>query len=248
MSRQPPRRVYPRAGGETPACRASGVHLDGLSPRGRGNLSYSLRPLPVPWSIPARAGKPPSRNPSMSAASVYPRAGGETLAGATSPLLDAGLSPRGRGNRHPGRDQADPARSIPARAGKPKSRLPRSRSMRVYPRAGGETGWQLLCLTEYIGLSPRGRGNRVGRCKRRCPRGSIPARAGKPQRYAAVHGQRQVYPRAGGETHGQQRPTQRRSGLSPRGRGNRRTRGRMAHGGRSIPARAGKPGRGAAAG
>ena len=85
---------------------------------------------------------------------------------------------------------------------------------------GGTVGLPLAAGT-VIGLSPRGRGNRVrvGLCRR--SRGSIPAWAGEPCTGRLMQEVKGVYPRVGGGTvYG--------SGLCRRSRG-------------SIPAWAGEP-------
>ena len=57
-------RVYPRACGGTLGMEELGTHLDGLSPRVRGNRSQALRLSLGIGSIPARAGEPFSILPS----------------------------------------------------------------------------------------------------------------------------------------------------------------------------------------
>ena len=112
------RQVYPRVGGET--ARRSGIrpnkvglsprgrgnrrghHLRGrgrgLSPRGRGNLVTSAMMMSWTRSIPAWAGKPPTRYRRKTHDRVYPRVGGETDDALFVLFLALGLSPRGRGN------------------------------------------------------------------------------------------------------------------------------------------------------
>ena len=55
-------------------------------------------------------------------------------------------------------------------------------------------------LSQPMGLSPRGRGNRVGPLSGACNDGSIPAWAGKPWKDAVDALAFRVYPRVGGET------------------------------------------------
>ena len=71
-------RVYPRAGGGTPAL---------------GQIDRSIT-----GSIPARAGEPTAGAISTSPSGVYPRAGGGTTFPPGIRLNQSGLSPRGRGN------------------------------------------------------------------------------------------------------------------------------------------------------
>ena len=136
-----PRRVYPRAGGETPVTVSVTREPDGLSPRGRGNRDVRVPVDPDGGSIPARAGKPPDPPGPCRIAMVYPRAGGETPDHDLRRADFTGLSPRGRGNRIQQLAVLYWRWSIPARAGKPPS---------------GD------CLADLsLGLSPRGRGNRI---------------------------------------------------------------------------------------
>ena len=199
----PDKAVYPRACGGT-----AGVMLvlgadEGLSPRVRGNrfapgsLAVQVR------SIPARAGEPARRWPTCSSSPVYPRACGGTGEALGQPLVDAGLSPRVRGNRQRSWGGLHAVRSIPARAGEPRLTWPSPMLPTVYPRACGGTDLAIdetkktkistvypracggtVLINETFpcceGLSPRVRGNlAVPFSWRPCP-GSIPARAGEP--------------------------------------------------------------------
>ena len=91
--------VYPRVGGETPSCCSMPSCIAGLSPRGRGNRRAAAAAAPRPGSIPAWAGKPLGTIEISTSSRVYPRVGGETLAGQHLDPGGRGLSPRGRGNR-----------------------------------------------------------------------------------------------------------------------------------------------------
>ena len=99
----------------------------------------------------------------------------------------------------------------------------------------------------FMGLSPRGRGNQA------LPAGdvemerSIPAWAGKPRREVPGHRTDRVYPRVGGETNTSAPSAIRRMGLSPRGRGNQTLPADRFPERGSIPAWAGKPAAAAAA-
>ena len=91
------------------------------------------------------------------------------------------------------------------------------------------------------GLSPRVRGNRIGRAVRHLGKGSIPARAGEPPNLILETRIGDVYPRACGGTPFRIPELSSGIGLSPRVRGNRPLLA-MATGARpSIPARAGEP-------
>ena len=67
---------------------------------------------------------------------------------------------------------------------------------------GGETGSPLDPRPPHVGLSPRGRGNRLMSFESRCSFGSIPAWAGKPDSLLIDTIDQGVYPRVGGETCG----------------------------------------------
>ena len=207
-------------GGETISsmrCRAS---RRGLSPRGRGNLYRIDVARYEGGSIPAWAGKPRSGRRICQSPAVYPRVGGETERDSGLPAYLGGLSPRGRGNLPELLGTADPGRSIPAWAGKPR-RLPAGPGApAVYPRVGGETAITQLRGVIKTGLSPRGRGNPVRSSLAADDPGSIPAWAGKPGGSLLVSACRQVYPRVGGETDGICWKVLESLGLSPRGRGN----------------------------
>ena len=152
-----------------------------------------------------------------------------------------GLSPRVRGNRQLVPVKWRRRRSIPARAGEP---CPTSRSpsaIWVYPRACGGTALASMPIFNTDGLSPRVRGNPGPVQPGGDGAGSIPARAGEPAAARDQNHHRRVYPRACGGTSHRTERAPRRSGLSPRVRGNLL----LPEGGglvaRSIPARAGEP-------
>ena len=193
-------RVYPRACGETGSGGIVRMPGRGLSPRMRGNLEDIEKGPPGSGSIPAHAGKPRSTPPPPRRPRVYPRACGETSPPRTPPLSCRGLSPRMRGNLAPALQEAEVAGSIPAHAGKPRGNTVSIQSMRVYPRACGETEGLGRPLALHQGLSPRMRGNRVGHGRGVLGGGSIPAHAGKPPGRSVSYAVVGVYPRACGET------------------------------------------------
>ena len=171
-------------------------------------------------SIPAWAGKPLCHARQIINQTVYPRVGGETFPPRPRDSAAPGLSPRGRGNLRNPQSSATLVRSIPAWAGKPAPRRTVYRLCWVYPRVGGETPIAALPRADSGGLSPRGRGNRLGPTDRLQRDGSIPAWAGKPHPPSPRTACSTVYPRVGGETRTGIRGQSTSSGLSPRGRGN----------------------------
>ena len=118
-SRCSPKSVHPRVGGETRCRPEMPTREKGPSPRGRGNRRRRERESKLGRSIPAWAGKPPTRSTSGTRIEVHPRVGGETLSFRSAIHLQAGPSPRGRGNLRGVSKLEDPVRSIPAWAGKP---------------------------------------------------------------------------------------------------------------------------------
>ena len=113
---------------------------------------------------------------------VYPRACGGTVAIPPGAELKSGLSPRVRGNPSPMLAFECLLGSIPARAGEPAGEWPGTYKSTVYPRACGGTIIAAPDLLAALGLSPRVRGNHVSIRVFSVYRGSIPARAGEPDR------------------------------------------------------------------
>ena len=174
------REVYPRVGGGTGQGGPSGVRARGLSPRGRGNLADEGVINLGKRSIPAWAGEPQPRRPGTPSLRVYPRVGGGTGRWGRGGSPNAGLSPRGRGNRRGQAGGLSPFRSIPAWAGEP-GILPLKHCLTwVYPRVGGGTLFPNPGEARCRGLSPRGRGNRGMFVDIVLVCGSIPAWAGEP--------------------------------------------------------------------
>ena len=234
-------RVYPRVGGGTVSCSLLPRPADGLSPRGRGNLQHLFNPFNVAGSIPAWAGEPTECAQRRAGRKVYPRVGGGTDDIIKINMPRTGLSPRGRGNPVALVPKMVRGGSIPAWAGEPELGQSGSSSRRVYPRVGGGTNLCNKMGGPPMGLSPRGRGNRMIRAGAgRGPR-SIPAWAGEPYRTGRDTSVPKVYPRVGGGTHAWTPLKYLMKGLSPRGRGNHRRSFHIRLSIRSIPAWAGEP-------
>ena len=167
--------------------------------------------------------------------------GGATEPGAWAVNDGAGLSPRGRGNRHYGSGIVFILRSIPAWAGQPVNVRRSGIWSGGYPRVGGATLPRSVAVVSIAGLSPRGRGNRKrGRVETR-DRRSIPAWAGQPNYTQTVPRGQRVYPRVGGATELRSIRPNELFGLSPRGRGNLEGPHQGFRGEGSIPAWAGQP-------
>ena len=131
--------VYPRGCGGTLTTGYDMQTEIGLSPRVRGNRSYSREDIDLTRSIPAGAGEPHGRHRSYSPARVYPRGCGGTPRRSTTRGCSRGLSPRVRGNRIYSRGEAGGHRSIPAGAGEPAVGTSMITVSRVYPRGCGGT-------------------------------------------------------------------------------------------------------------
>ena len=254
-------RVYPRASGGTgvddpyrnPATGLSPRergnpppsprrrHTTGLSPRERGNLTWQEQSKIELGSIPARAGEPSARRPISGITGVYPRASGGTYHASPGISKHQGLSPRERGNHHERIAGHERVRSIPARAGEPRSPSSPRGSSRVYPRASGGTGRRPSRYGVARGLSPRERGNHPPARAYHQRRRSIPARAGEPSSVATTLCHSGVYPRASGGTVVGGDHAVPLGGLSPRERGNLGVPAVRENALGSIPARAGEP-------
>ena len=154
---------------------------------------------------------------------------------------DTGLSPHVRGNPAAARAAGEAHGSIPARAGEPVPSFGTERRRGVYPRTCGGTGSESTKLKDVSGLSPHVRGNPVPSVRVTELVGSIPARAGEPDRDTRATIRSEVYPRTCGGTSESAYHRSPDRGLSPHVRGNRPLGGPPLTFQRSIPARAGEP-------
>ena len=155
--------------------------------------------------------------------------------------LGPGLSPRVRGNRFLTAPPMYQSGSIPACAGEPRRCQVFSTPHRVYPRVCGGTLLLQGVPSLQPGLSPRVRGNLVSSGFAPFLKGSIPACAGEPERYAFDTGECRVYPRVCGGTQYRRCDCPHCLGLSPRVRGNLGSWQVRDLRNRSIPACAGEP-------
>ena len=172
---------------------------------------------------------------------VYPRVGGGTFPHWYHKPQAEGLSPRGRGNLASRPPVLRRHRSIPAWAGEPGVPHFPTHVNPVYPRVGGGTfpgGWW---SPSVLGLSPRGRGNRLDCCCYFPGIRSIPAWAGEPVSGQSPVPMSVVYPRVGGGTIIGLVLLRVGFGLSPRGRGNPPRIISLITNFGSIPAWAGEP-------
>ncbi len=235
-------KVYPRVYGGTLQDVGVGVDTLGLSPRVRGNRRGRGFHRCSSGSIPACTGEPTRHRCGSPATPVYPRVYGGTQWKSVAEACMPGLSPRVRGNPVEVRGRGLHAGSIPACTGEPSgSPWPRP-ACRVYPRVYGGTPAAVAITLKTAGLSPRVRGNLLGRRVHSDQAGSIPACTGEPLQGHHSQGPGGVYPRVYGGTCSRTRTQRPSRGLSPRVRGNLFTDTDAAAKQRSIPACTGEPG------
>ena len=131
-------------------------------------------------------------------------------------------------------------RSIPAWAGETPPCPRRPAPGRVYPRVGGGNLLHLAHPARAQGLSPRGRGKPAYPIWAFCSSRSIPAWAGETAGLPRADFPFPVYPRVGGGNGHALFYLPDTTGLSPRGRGKRRSSDGYRRWYRSIPAWAGE--------
>ena len=192
-------------------------------------------------SIPACAGKPLQRPHRRSPASVDPRVRGEAAASTAWSRNDSGRSPRARGSRFLAADASAAERSIPACAGKPAPPESSNTRSEVDPRVRGEASARPSTSSTRGGRSPRARGSRCPKLEHDHPLRSIPACAGKPRSLRSCSQRMRVDPRVRGEASFYLPSSSPEGGRSPRARGSRARKRRVARAQGSIPACAGKP-------
>ena len=233
--------VYPRECGGTVLRPSAAANPQGLSPRVRGNLCAACLHAAHVGSIPASAGEPSCRPPSIPKKRVYPRECGGTLIVRPKRRCPPGLSPRVRGNLRGYGAHRGWLGSIPASAGEPEhGQLPRYDG-EVYPRECGGTRLRSGLRLPQLGLSPRVRGNQEPLGPYYIQSRSIPASAGEPGGIGARRRRAEVYPRECGGTSDDYLDKRIAKGLSPRVRGNPCRRAPQRTTSRSIPASAGEP-------
>ena len=207
----------------------------------RGNLRQKKQRVWVSGSIPACAGEPDAADGVVVKGEVYPRVCGGTSGLTDAGDIQAGLSPRVRGNPQVARNLNSLAGSIPACAGEPGTARTGLTTPWVYPRVCGGTRRPPGGIIGPGGLSPRVRGNRARRRPAAGAGGSIPACAGEPLLKCSQRTAQRVYPRVCGGTGSDTAAVWRNAGLSPRVRGNPAAPRPPHAGDRSIPACAGEP-------
>ncbi len=114
-------KVYPRPRGGAGGTTWRAVQNTGLSPPARGSPNATCPDGFRRGSIPARAGEPYGVEPEGEQDRVYPRPRGGASVWSAVPTFRAGLSPPARGSPAPALPVTRCTRSIPARAGEPRS-------------------------------------------------------------------------------------------------------------------------------
>ena len=135
----------------------------GLSPRGRGNRhAHGPRRAKFSGLSPRGRGTRDGINATGLYEGLSPAWAGEPYCGSVYTNIGSGLSPRGRGNRQP------PKQFVTSQIGP------------VYPRVGGGTAgnWSPNVLRQWSGLSPRGRGNLPREGRERSPSAKVYPRVG----------------------------------------------------------------------
>ncbi len=179
-------------------CSSGSRSVVGRSPRERGSRIRTVGAPGPSGSIPAGAGEPCSHRRRSCPRRVDPRgSGGANRRCKISGFL-SGRSPRERGSPAELHGPGMTSGSIPAGAGEPANRLPRSHLRRVDPRGSGGASKVEWIIASVTGRSPRERGSR--RWPARSPRrsGSIPAGAGEPSDVSQHGDYRRVDPRGSG--------------------------------------------------
>ncbi len=234
-------RDYPRVCGGTIPAISTKKREWGLSPRVRGNrLANRLKAFAL-GTIPACAGEPRRPRRLEGRQWDYPRVCGGTRICRSSAESLTGLSPRVRGNQHQHWNDSKIPGTIPACAGEPLPVGSACQPRGDYPRVCGGTSIPLALMVRDVGLSPRVRGNPIiRRSMARCC-GTIPACAGEPNPNQSPGRSIRDYPCVCGGTSGRPGAAPTITGLSPRVRGNRRTKTINSRRCGTIPACAGEP-------
>ena len=190
---------HPRVGEEHPLMILSPPRSMGSSPRGRGTLDLMRQTRDAIGIIPAWAGNTAGGDHARERARDHPRVGGEHATFTDGLLPVKGSSPRGRGTRGLSRGSPPGDGIIPAWAGNTHPPATPSPRPRDHPRVGGEHSITGVTTLMIVGSSPRGRGTRHPRSRRRRRSGIIPAWAGNTTSKPARARRSRDHPRVGGE-------------------------------------------------
>ena len=171
--------AHPRSRGENAEQVRIVLRGLGSSPLTRGKPCWRVRSVLHGGLIPAHAGKTSMATARPSRNGAHPRSRGENSGRAVRFWSCTGSSPLTRGKREPAARLGEPARLIPAHAGKTMSTATSTRCAPAHPRSRGENvGGDPQELPD-LGSSPltRGKPRPAGSGMR--AQGLIPAHAGK---------------------------------------------------------------------
>ena len=179
---------------------AGRVALDpGSSPRVRGTQANQRRRLRPKRFIPACAGNARSRACVERLNTVHPRVCGERDRPIHAPAQSGGSSPRVRGTRVANPWLYRKKRFIPACAGNASFVSCHAHSVTVHPRVCGERLLVRRFSFPRSGSSPRVRGTRKERRRKRGQKRFIPACAGNASIAGTIFSTNTVHPRVCGE-------------------------------------------------
>ncbi len=213
--------VHPRVCGERLGSPAIGCAARGSSPRVRGTHPRPMPKLSPYRFIPACAGNAGSGDRGSGVPSVHPRVCGERGQHGTAEGVVGGSSPRVRGTRNGRQRRRRGSRFIPACAGNAFLRSSYPPISAVHPRVCGERSRNRGDAIPRSGSSPRVRGTRLCRVRRRRGGRFIPACAGNAVGEEARTTMWAVHPRVCGERRYLTEGIPPGSGSSPRVRGTR---------------------------
>ena len=237
---QPCPRAHPRVCGENCYNTRGNSGVTGSSPRVRGKQRFWVWCWSLLGLIPACAGKtltfPAQRTPRW----AHPRVCGENSCSGACSCSVAGSSPRVRGKRFRGPRQPEPARLIPACAGKTRENRAARSHVAAHPRVCGENCSYSHGSPGSVGSSPRVRGKPLPIPPHPIQSRLIPACAGKTHHSEAPEGRGRAHPRVCGENPSCGTRPSATAGSSPRVRGKRPRRSLPFRRYGLIPACAGK--------
>ena len=232
--------AHPRSRGENSMPLMIRLSRRGSSPLTRGKRRGTACIVRRRRLIPAHAGKTGRLNPVRAISSAHPRSRGENRGPRSGRLPRRGSSPLTRGKRDHAADGDLVTRLIPAHAGKTLCGGGRGHGGGAHPRSRGENGLGVLSVVHSTGSSPLTRGKHPDDGADGGRMGLIPAHAGKTRRTRSRKSTPAAHPRSRGENDAADGLLTVGGGSSPLTRGKPRTHRRRIHGGRLIPAHAGK--------
>ena len=192
-------RDHPRVCGEHSTIKNSGSCVLGSSPRMRGTPKSTAKRAKQAGIIPAYAGNTDHRHAHYGGIRDHPRVCGEHAMSFPYSNRSMGSSPRMRGTRAAGRDEAEGSGIIPAYAGNTRAAGSPSLLGRDHPRVCGEHTMNGIELKPCPGSSPRMRGTPHSVGHRISVRGIIPAYAGNTVWHKPRSPTRRDHPRVCGE-------------------------------------------------